>query len=145
MTKIEKNIIIKAAPDLVWPWIAHEKLPEWFGPFKKVESTSKVTEGKGATHHMVSELDKIAKAEWDGETTEWVENKMYSWRSTGGHFTGFGSMILDPAEGGTRFTMIFDYEVPYSLLGKVLDKLRIHHEIEQEIEKGLQKLKTKIE
>jgi len=145
LTRIEKSIIINTTPEKVWPWVAHEKIPEWFEPFKKVELTSKGGERKGATHHITSELDQIVKAEWEGGTTEWIENKMYSWRSTGGHFTGFGSMILDPLNNQTKFTMIFDYEIPYSLFGKIFDKLHIHKEIEKYIDQGLLKLKAKLE
>ena len=145
MTRIEKSIEINASPEKVWPLIAHERIPEWFELFKKVESTSKEKDNVGATHHMTSEIAGVARAEWDGETTEWIENKMYAWRSIGGHFTGFGSMILSPTNTGTKFSMMMDYELPYSVLGKMIDKLRVHRVIDNSINEGLKKLKDMLE
>ena len=125
--------------------IAHERLPEWLELFEKVELTSKEDDRLGATHRMTSELKGIVKIQWDGEITEWVENKMYAWRTIGGHFTGFGSMTLTPINLGTRFTMVMDYGVPYSVFGKLIDKLLVHEVISGEIDEGLKRLKDMLE
>ena len=125
--------------------IAHKRLPEWFDLFKKVELTSKEDDKLGATHRMTSELYQIVNIEWDGEITEWIEDKKYSWRTIGGPFTGFGSMILIPINSGTNFTMVMDYEIPPTFLGKLMDKLLIHEALEKEFDEGLKKLKSMLE
>lgn len=145
MTRIEESIDIKASPEKVWIMIAHAKLPAWFDLFKKVELTSKEDDKIGATHHMTSELYEIVKIEWDGETTDWIENKMYAWRTIGGPFTGFGSMVLTPIDLGTRFSITMDYEIPYSFLGKLMDKLLIQEALESEFIEGLKELKDLLE
>jgi uncharacterized membrane protein len=145
LTRIEKSIEINAPPEKVWNMIVHERLSEWFDLFKKVELTSKEDDKLGATHHMTSELYDIVKIEWDGETTEWIENKKYSWRTIGGPFTGFGSMILTPLSAGTKFTMVMDYEIPHTFLGKLMDKLLIHEALESEFDEGLKELKAMLE
>lgn len=145
MTRIEESINIYAPPEKVWKMIAHERLPEWFDLFKQVELTSKEDDKIGATHHMTSEIYEIIKIEWDGEITEWIENKKYSWRTIGGPFTGFGSMIITPIDSGTRFSISMDYEVPHSYLGKLLDKLLIQDALESEFTEGLQELKVLLE
>lgn len=125
--------------------VAHEKLPEWFEPFKKVVLTSKQGDKVGATHHIFNELDGLIKVEWDSETTEWIENELYSWRSIGGHFTNFGSITLRPAKEGTKVTLELDYHLPYSVIGQIVDKLRVHKEIDKSIDSGLKKLKDMLE
>ena len=145
MTRIEESIEINAPPEKVWKMIAHERLPEWFDLFKKVELTSKEDDKLGATHHMTSELYEIVKIEWDGETTEWIENGMYAWRTIGGPFTGFGSMSLTPVGSGTRFTIAMDYQIPHSFLGRLMDKLLIHEALESEFDEGLKELKILLE
>jgi uncharacterized membrane protein len=145
LTRIEKSIEINAPPEKVWGMVEHEKLPEWFELFEKAELTSKEDDKLGATHHMTSELYDIVKIEWDGEITEWIENKMYAWRSIGGPFTGFGSMTLTPTKSGTKFTMVMDYGVPHSFLGKLMDKLLIHEALERAFDEGLKKLKAILE
>ena len=66
MTRIEGSIEINASPEKVWSMIVHDRLPEWFDLFKKIELTSKEDDKLGATHHMTSELYEILKIEWDG-------------------------------------------------------------------------------
>jgi uncharacterized membrane protein len=145
LTRIEKSIEINALPEKIWPMIAHERLPEWFDLFQKIELTSKEDDKLGATHKMTSELYDIVHIEWEGETTEWIENKMYAWRTTGGPFTGFGSMNLTPIKTGTKFTMEMDYGIPYSFLGKLMDKLLIHEALEKAFDEGLKNLKEILE
>jgi len=145
LTRIERSIDLKTPKEKVWSMIAHKRLPEWFDLFKKVELTSKEDDEVGATHRMTSELYEIVKVEWDGETTEWIENEMYSWRTIGGPFTGFGSMIVTPVASGTKFTIVMDYEIPHSFLGKILDRLLIQEALESEFDEGLRELKTLLE
>jgi uncharacterized membrane protein len=145
LTRIEKSIEINSPPVKIWSMIVHERLPEWFDLFKKVELTSKEDNKLGATHHMTSELYEIVKIEWDGETTEWIENSKYAWRTIGGPFTGFGSMTLTPINSGTNFTIAMDYEIPHSFLGKLMDKIVIHKALESEFDEGLKELKNILE
>jgi uncharacterized membrane protein len=145
LTRIEDSIEINAPPMEVWGMIAHKRLPEWFDLFKRIELTSNEDEKIGATHHMTSELYEIVKIEWDGETTQWIENSMYSWRTIGGPFTGFGSMMLTPIDSKTKFTIVMDYEIPNSYLGKILDRLIIHEALKSEFREGLRELKNLLE
>ena len=85
------------------------------------------------------------KAEWDGETTEKIENQKVGWRSIGGGFTGFGSHSLTPSATGTKVTMVLDYDMPYSVLGKIMDKLKFHKAFEKTLDDGLKKLKAMVE
>ncbi len=94
---------------------------------------------------MTSELYEIIKIEWDGETIEWVENERYAWRTIAGPFTGFGSMNITPIDSGARLSIILDYEIPHSYLGKLLDKLLIHEALESEFDEGLKELKALLE
>jgi hypothetical protein len=38
-----------------------------------------------------------------------------------------------------------DYALPYSILGKIIDKLRVSKEMEKNIERGLNKMKDVLE
>ena len=144
MARIEKSIEIKASPEKVWPMVRFDKLAEWYAPIKKVESTSKEKNKVGATYHVVGEAAGV-KAEYDAEITESIENEKGVWRSTGGNFTGIGSVTLSPTKAGTKVTMAIDYELPYSILGKLIDKLRVHKELEKSFDVGLKKLKDTLE
>ncbi|MGA3192996.1 MAG: SRPBCC family protein [Candidatus Bathyarchaeia archaeon] len=144
MAKIEKSIEIKASPEKVWPMVLWDRIPEWYDDFKKVQYTSKEKHKVGSTVHVIAETAGM-KAEWDAEITEAIENEKGAWRTTGGSFTGFGSVTLSPTKAGTKVTIAMDYELPYSVLGKLIDKLRVHKALEKGNERGLEKLKGMLE
>jgi uncharacterized membrane protein len=145
LTRIEKSIEINASPEKVWPMIDWDGWPQWYDPFKKVEWTTKDMHKVGAAVHITTELAGI-KSTWDGETTEYTENAKVAWRTTGGGFTGFGSNDLNPTKDGkTKVTIMMDYDLPYSVLGKLIDKLRFHKAMEKSFDIGLQKMKDMME
>ena len=117
------------------------------GP-KSVEYTSEVRtpEDKyrvGASAHITGKHGE----EFDFEITESIENKKMTTRSTSGNVTLFGTFSLKPTEAGTEITNVVDYEMPYSILGKIIDKLVVGRKVEKEIdmERSLEKLKSILE
>ncbi len=144
MARIEKSIEIKVSPEKVWPMVQWERTPEWYAQFKKVEHTSKEKNAVNETVHIIAEVAGM-KAEWDAETTELVMNEKKKWRSIGGNFTGFGSTVLSPTKEGTEVTIMMEYELPYSVLGKLIDKLRVQKAMEKSFDVGLKKLKDILE
>lgn len=144
MTKIDRSVEILMPAEKIFPMLCWERCPEWYDVFKKVTRTSEIANGVGETVHIVSEVAGM-KVEWDGETTESVINQRHSWRSIGGSFKGFGSFLLTPNAAGTDVSMTMDYELPYSILGKLMDKLRFQKAFEKTIDAALNKLKVILE
>ena len=140
MTKIEKSIEISAPLDKVFSLISWDRVPEYYDSIKKVEWISKPKMEVGATVHVLSDIAG-AKGEWDAEITEHKNNEKVSWRTTGGNMTIIYNATLDPVKAGTKLTTSFDYELPYSILGKLIDKLRVHKAMEKKSEKALKKMK----
>ncbi len=140
MARVERSILINATPETVNSTIKWERFPEWFDSFKKVEWTSKEKEKVGSTLHVISEIAGM-KAEYDAEIIEFTNNTL-RWRTTDGNFTAISAGILNQTETGTEFTIGIDYELPYSILGKMIDKLRIHKAMEKDLEKGLMGIKV---
>jgi len=144
LARIEKSIEIKTSPEKVWPMMFWDGWLKWYAPFKKIEDTSKEKNKVGSTVHVTGELAGI-KAEFDGEITEVIENEKGAWRTTGGNFTGFGFNTLSPTKDGTKVTIMIDYELPYSILGKLIDKVRFHKALDKSYDVGLKKLKGMLE
>jgi uncharacterized protein YndB with AHSA1/START domain len=142
LTKIERSIEINASPEKIWSMIQWDRTPEWYAPWTKVEWTSKEKDKVGSTVHITVELD--VKTELDCETTEIVENEKVAFRSIGKNpTTGFHS--LTPTNGGTTVTLGATYELPYSVLGKLIDKVHTRKIMEKSFEVGLKKLKDIVE
>jgi uncharacterized membrane protein len=144
LARIEESIEINVSPQRIWPIIRWDKVPEWMDIIKKVKYTSEETNKIGATAHWVGEAGGI-KSEWDTETTEWEPYVRGAWRTTAGTFTGIASMTLSPTDLGTKATFMIDYELPYSLLGKIIDKLRVCKAIEKGTIRALKNLKAMAE
>lgn len=106
---------------------------------ERAECTSERRAGVSATFHVIGAIEP--KAEFNVEITEYIETEKAIWRSTAGTFTAFGTTTLNPTEAGTELTFVIDYELPYSILGKIIDKLRVSKEIEKGTERALEKLK----
>jgi uncharacterized membrane protein len=140
MARIEKAIEIHTSPEIIWPIACPDRVPQWMTLIKKVEYTSKKRDSVGSTAHWTGKACGI-KSEWDTETTEWELNERRAWRSIAGNFTGVGSVTLISTKTGTKATFMMDYDLPYSVLGKTVDKLRVYKAVEKGTERGLKKLK----
>jgi len=150
LTRVETSIEIKAPPEKVWEMLAWDRFPEWDEGTQKnaksVEYTSEVgtLEDKyrvGATCRMTTKDRDL-----DFEITESVENEKIMARVTGAPFVTqlFLTYILEPVEAGTKLTYRMDYEIPWGIFGKFLDKLT-HRMSEKELERSLEKLKSILE
>jgi len=144
LARIEKSIEISAPPEKVWPMLYWDRVPEWLDGIKEAEYTSEEKDCVGATAHVIGETAGV-KVEFDVEITEYIENEKATWRSTAGNFTAIGLTALKPTEMGTELTLMMDYDLPYSILGKIVDKLMVGREIEKGFERSLKKLKNTIE
>lgn len=145
MARIEKSVVINASPEKVFALLADvERFPEWMDMVKEVRITSRERTGAGTTSHWATEVGD-SRAEWDAENTEWVENERMAWRTTSGNLSAFGSNTLKPVAGGTELTWVMDYELPYSILGKIVDKLKVSKDMEKGMERALQNLKSLLE
>ena len=54
-------------------------------------------------------------------------------------------LLLCPTKAGTKVTQTIDYELPYSVLGKLIDKLRVHKAMDKSYDVALKKLKDIME
>ena len=149
MGRVEKSIEIRAPPEKVWEMLAFDRLLEWSegykGELKSMEYTSKVHTPKdkykvGASAHGIPKK----KGEYNFEITESLENEKMTYRSHG-KIRALGTYILEPVEKGTKFTVVADYEMPWGILGRILEPLFIRRVMEKEFERDLKNLKSILE
>jgi len=155
LTRIEKSIEIRAPPEKVWEMLAIDRFQEWEEEMQKglksLEYTSEVRRPKdkyrvGACGHM--SIKEMGMGEIDFEVTESLENEKltYHMKKSGTNQTmGIITLISEPVEEGTKFTYVFDYEMPWGIFGKFLDKLFAKRESDKAQEKWLKKLKGILE
>jgi len=85
------------------------------------------------------------KTELDYETTEIIENEKVAFRSNSKSFKATGYHGLSPTKDGTKVTIFADYELPYSVFGKLFNKVTFHRTMENIFATGLKKLKGMME
>ncbi len=138
--RIERSIEIRAQPEKIWAIVFWDRVPEWFDIIKKVGHTSEIKDGLGATVHVVAKAGGV-NAVWNSEVSEWKENEKIAWHSTGGQVTMTSSMTFSPIKDGTKLTFEMDYDLPYSILGKIIDKLWVGKDIDESNERGMKRIK----
>jgi uncharacterized membrane protein len=144
--KLTKSIEIEASPEKVFAFINDsEKMNEINKGNLEMEPTSKGPVGVGSTSHWVGTAGGNQQ-EFDMEVTEFVKNKKMSMRTIGASkFKATGSFALEPTAKGTKFTYSMDYELPYSVLGKLVDKLKVGKEMEKNMGAMMEKAKKALE
>ena len=111
----------------------------------EAEYTSKGPVDIDTTLHYLGQAGG-SQAEWDMEIIEFEKNEKMSMRTVGAsEFKIQGSHILEPTVKGTKLTNAADYELPYSILGKIVNKLKVQKDIEKQMEKELMDMKKALE
>jgi len=132
--RVEKSIEIKVRPEKVWEMLALDRCPEWMDDLKSVKYTSEVRTPKdkyrvGASAHWI----KVKQEEFDLEITESLENEKITTRTSPYHgVTLIATFALKPTEAGTEMAYAVDYGMPWSILGKILDKLFVRQIVRSE-------------
>jgi len=151
-TRIEKSIEIRAQPEKVWEMLPLDRLPEWVKGYKdglkNVEYTSEVRtpEDKlrvGASAHGIPKKQGES-IKFNFEITESLENEKITYRLYG-KYRALVTHILEPVEEGTKMTYVVDYEMPWGILGKILEKLFFRRVMEKEFERDLENFKSILE
>lgn len=141
MGHVERTSEIKAPVEKVWAIVTDlERIPEWAKDVKKEEITSKQRSGVGTTFREVGVMYG-RRYELDAEMTEFVENKKFAFRTTSGT-KWKGSWTLKPTKAGTQLTYAADYNLGYSIFGKIFDKLSFHGRMEKRIDGWMENIKS---
>ncbi len=144
--KLTKSIEIEASPEKVFIFINDtKKMNEASKGFAEMEYTSEGPVGVGTTRHHIAKIGGQER-ESDMEITEFVKNKKMSDHTIGASKAKMtDSWTLEPTAKGTKLAVSMDYEVPYSVLGKVIDKLKVSKDLDKVMGKMLENIKKALE
>jgi uncharacterized protein YndB with AHSA1/START domain len=144
--KIHRSIEIQAAPERIWPFLVEpEKIVQWCFTLRSFEYTSKETRGVGATFRY-EERGRFRDIGITCAFTEWIEYRQLSFEMTEGN--GFKSYIetwlIEPTPNGSRFTFFNQSELPFGLIGRVIEPLS-RRRAEGTVDEMLNRLKRLVE
>jgi len=111
MSRIEGTVIIKSPADKVFAYTTEAKSwPKWHGAIPEAEQTSKGQMGVGTTFRGKSRM-MGQTSEWTAKMTEYEPHKRWGKVIDSGSLVVNDKLVCDPAEGGTRLTMVYDVKV----------------------------------
>jgi uncharacterized protein YndB with AHSA1/START domain len=146
MTTLSQSILLKASPEEIFTFINDtDKMNETCKGWLESKYTSEGPTGVGTTMHCRGTAGG-QRAEWDIEIVEFETNKRLTSRSTAeSKFKIADLFLLEPTTEGTKATYSMDYELPYSVLGKLLDKIKVRKEMEINMTKMLENIRKALE
>jgi uncharacterized membrane protein len=145
MITIDKSIDIHAPIAHVFKfWQNFENFAEFIGSVESIKRTG------DNTSHWVVRGPLRTKVEFDAKTTEITENKLIKWSSIHADsevesVKSEGSLAFKEMGNATHVQLIFSYSLPNSIANKVAETMNALGFPQNEFDKGLETIKSKIE
>ncbi len=120
LMKVDESIVIDASPDAVFAYVTDPaKMAEWLPSM--VEARNIVGTGEGQQYEWTYKMGGIL---FRGQSVvvEQVPSKLAVFQTIGAVDSTW-TFQLDGANGGTRFRLTIEYEVPMPVLGKLAERL----------------------
>ena len=120
--KIQRSIEIAAPPQKIWPYLVEpERILRWFTLLRKFEYTGEKCSGAGTTFYY-EERSGPMLMKLHFRVTEWVENERLAFVLTSGMLKRDDQIwAIEATPSGSRFTAIEEVEMPWGIIGKMMD------------------------
>lgn len=141
--RVERSIAIAAPAEKVWPFLVEpDKIMEWFNLLRKFEYTGEQKSGVG-TPFYYEEKSGPQLMKFHYVVTEWVENEKLAFTMVSGPMKKDDKILsIEATPSGSRFTLTEDFEMPWGVMGKMLEKLFVGRTIGKHLEEILANLKS---
>jgi uncharacterized protein YndB with AHSA1/START domain len=151
MGRVESSVVIEAPVKKVFVFLSNPKNQEkiFVDSDFKIEDVSEQPVGVGTRFRISAVIGgRKVKPHWH-EFVEFEENRRFvdsEVKGGGGVFKRENlTFAFENTDRGTKVTITEDYEFPYSVLGKIIDKLMARKGFERWIQSGAKKAKEVLE
>jgi Polyketide cyclase / dehydrase and lipid transport len=147
VTKITTIQEIQASSEKIFAFIMSERMNEVWGEWMIGKWDSQGPVKVGSTGHFDTRGTFANFGKLTGTVTEFDQNKKMTLqiKDVKGKMDASDTLILEPTSYGTKITYVSEYKVPYSVIGKLIDKIKISKTMESMHVKMLENLKKAIE
>ena len=124
--RVQRSIEIAAPPGKIWPFLIEpEKILKWCITFRRFEYTGEQRSGVGTTLYIEEKAGPMPLMKLNFAVTEWAENERLAFRMTSGSGVKSyeQSWTIETIPSGSRFTFIENVELPFGIIGKLMDRL----------------------
>lgn len=147
MPRVESSVVINGPPDKVFALARDiESFPEFMSDLKKVTILEKNPDGTRVVSEFVGFIkDFRITIKWV-EEDEWDEQaKTCKFKLVKGDFKSYSGMwTFEPADGGTKYTSVIDFEYEIPLIGPIIKSL-VAKLMKQNVDNMLKAIKDKVE
>ena len=147
MPRVESSVVINGPPDKVFALARDiESFPEFMPDLKKVTILEKNLDGNRVVSEFVGFIkDFRITIKWV-EEDEWDEQaKTCRFKLVKGDFKSYSGMwTFEPADGGTKYTSVIDFEYEIPLIGPIIKSL-VAKLMKQNVDNMLNAIKDKVE
>ncbi len=123
--KVSESVEIAAAPARIWQFLIDpDQVLKWCITFKKFQYTGDQRSGAGTPLYIEEDAGNgLAKMQFIVQ--EWRENEKLDLRMVkGANYRSYEQhMLLEPSNGGSRFTYSEELVLPYGVLGRLIGLL----------------------
>jgi uncharacterized protein YndB with AHSA1/START domain len=146
VAKITKTVNIKVPPEKVFAFMLSDKMNDVWGRWMEGKWISEGPIGVGSVSHWTPKEEFKIKGEWDEEIVEFEKNRKIVMQTTKDSKLNMKvTGLFEPTTEGTKLTYTDEYEVPYSVLGKLVDKVKYSKDTAKFMEGMLENLKQTLE
>jgi len=147
LPRVESSVVINGPPDKVFALARDiESFPEFMSDLKKVTILEKNPDGTRVVSEFVGFIkDFRITIKWV-EEDEWDEQaKTCKFKLVKGDFKSYSGMwTFEPADGGTKYTSVIDFEYEIPLIGPIIKSL-VAKLMKQNVDNMLKAIKDKVE
>jgi uncharacterized protein YndB with AHSA1/START domain len=114
-TQVVTSFIVKSPPDVVFAFISDARnLPQWRSEYLSVELVTPEPIGPGSRFSELARLPEGKEARGQEEYVDFEPNRRFTSRVLDSPNPSFDEVTFERVEGGTRVTVRFDFEHPFS-------------------------------
>ncbi len=140
--RVQRSIEIAAPPEKIWPFLVEpDKILKWFYLLQEFEYTSEQRSSVGTTfYYEEKSAGRLMKLHY--RITEWVENKRLAFIMTSGPLKKNDQIwSIEATPSGSRFALIEDIEMPWGIIGKIMEALFVGSIVGKHLDEMLGNLK----
>jgi uncharacterized protein YndB with AHSA1/START domain len=141
--RVQRSIEIAAPPEKIWPFVVEpDKILKWFYLLQKFEYTSEQRSGVGTPfYYEEKSAGRLMKLNY--RVTEWVEKERLAFSMTSGPLKKNDQVwSIEATPSGSRFTLIEDIEMPWGIIGKIMEALFVGGIVGKHLDEMLANLKS---
>ena len=142
MIIIQKSIGTKAPPKKIWPLLTEpNQIMRWFTAVQEFKYTSRRRSGAGITFYYMEKVGpRLMK--FNFKVTEWEKEEKLGFTMTEGPMKkNDQAWIVKANPKGSVFTILMEMEMPWGIIGRILEILFVNRMAEKHVKEALTNLR----